>query len=92
VIDSSLVIDLNELAGGVQEAVVTELDTLVGTVQQVERLSHQIELHSIVNIQTTSQAHVRGGVIRAQECVASGSGKSIIGTAVTLGPRSALVA
>jgi len=43
VIDSSLVIDLNELAGGVQEAVVTELDTLVGTVQQVERLSHQIE-------------------------------------------------
>jgi len=84
VIDSSLVIDLNELADGVQEAVVTELDTLVGTVQQVERLSHQIELHSIVNIQTTSQAHVRGGVIRAQECVASGSGKSIIGTVVVL--------
>jgi hypothetical protein len=34
VVDSSLVIDLNELAGGVQEAVVTESDTLVGTVQQ----------------------------------------------------------
>jgi len=90
VIDSSLVIYLDELTGGVQETVVTELHALVVTVEQVERLRHQVELYSIMNIQTASQAHVGRGVIRAQECVASGSGKSIIGTAVTLGPRSAL--
>jgi hypothetical protein len=50
VIDSSLVIYVNELAGGVEEAIITELDALVLPVQQVERLGNQIELHSIMNI------------------------------------------
>src|SRR6266513_3878457 len=84
VIDSSLVIYLNELAGSVQETVITELDALVVTVEQVERFGHQVELHSITNIQTARQAHVGGGVIRAQECIASGSGKTIVGNVAVL--------
>ena len=54
VIDSSLVIYLDELPCSVQETVITELDALVVTVEQVERFGHQIELHSIMNIQTAS--------------------------------------
>ena len=79
VVDSNAFIDLNELSCGIQEAVVSDLNTLVVTIEKIERFDNQVQFPPVPGNQAASDPHVGGGVVRADEGVAAVAGKTVIG-------------
>ena len=48
------------------KTILRDLDSLVVAVQQVEGLYHQFQLDPVAGIETPGEAHVCGGVVRAE--------------------------
>jgi hypothetical protein len=59
----------DELAGGIEEAIVADLHPLVRTIGHIERLGEKIQLRSPAEFQVARQAKIGAEVIRARECV-----------------------
>ena len=66
-VDSNAVINLDELAGAVDETVAGEIELLIVTVKKVEGLDDQVEFEFVSQMDAAGQAQVRRGVVGAEE-------------------------
>ena len=68
----------DELAGGIEEAIVADLDPFVVAIGHVERLGEKIQLRSPADFQVAGHPKIGAEVIRAGECIPAIGGQAVI--------------
>ena len=82
--ESNKLICLDELASAVEKTIIRGIYSPVVTIQQVEGLCQQFQLHPVAGIDASSQSHIRAGIIRTKQTIAPQTGQAIVPAIVVL--------
>ena len=82
--ESNKLICLDELSSAVEKTIIRGIYSSVVTIQQVEELCQQFQLHPVAGINSSSQPHIGAGIIRTKQTIAPQTGQAIVPAIVVL--------
>lgn len=74
----------NELASGVKEAIVADIDPFISAIGDIERFDEKIQLHAVAQFQVASEAKIGTEVISTGKSISTITQAIIVGVAILI--------